>query len=104
MGHDSPRVGPTSSQDHVLNDEDHDRIARRYPTQRRAPWVILILVLAASGADHVRVGKMPVTFPADSSKDETIHTPITAFSPALTAELDKCGPIEVTHAVRCINA
>ena len=50
-------------------------------------------VLVATGADHVRVVETTVTFPASSSKDETIHTSVKTFSRAVTAELEKCGPI-----------
>ena len=142
MGHVS-----TPSRDPSLTDEAHERIVTRYPKPRRAPWVALIIVLAAiligwtvwtglyqadqpiraslhgyhavsdtrvdvtinlhrpnpsvagsctlaaTGADHVRVGETTVTFPAGSSRDETIHTSVKTFSRAVTAELEKCRPI-----------
>ncbi|MSS46731.1 DUF4307 domain-containing protein [Cutibacterium sp. WCA-380-WT-3A] len=138
---------PTPSHDPSLNDAARERIANRYPKPRRAPWIILNIVLAAiligwtvwaglyhadqpiraslhgyqavsdtrvdvtinlhrpdpsvagsctlvaTGADHVRVGETTVTFPASASKDETIHTSVKTFSRAVTAELQKCGPM-----------
>lgn len=140
-------MGHVPTPDHSLTDEARERIANRYPSPRRAPWVVLIIVLAviligwtvwtglyhaeqpiraslhgyqavsdsrvdvtiklhrpdpsvagsctlvATGADHVRVGETTVTFPASSSQDETIRASVKTFSRAVTADLEKCGPI-----------
>ena len=61
--------------------------------QRPDPSVTGSCTLVATAADHVRVGETTVTFPASSSQDETIHTSVKTFSRAVTAELEKCGPI-----------
>ena len=39
-------MGHVPTPDHSLTDEARERIANRYPSPRRAPWVVLIIVLA----------------------------------------------------------
>lgn len=60
---------------------------------RPDPSVAGSCTLVATGADHVRVGETTVTFPASSSQDETIRASVKTFSRAVTADLEKCGPI-----------
>ncbi|MGD3563345.1 DUF4307 domain-containing protein, partial [Xanthomonas citri pv. citri] len=39
-------MGHVPTPDRYLTDEARERIANRYPSPRRAPWVVLIIVLA----------------------------------------------------------
>ena len=45
-------MGHVPTPDHSLTDEARERIANRYPSPRRAPWVVLIIVLGVAVGLH----------------------------------------------------